>query len=64
VSRVKVMVDAADQLPARLDGVEILAGLRRSGGAEQAAAAMPAATYLLTIRFFPSWSPLAPGQPP
>src|SRR5260370_8614471 len=27
-------------------------------------AAMPAAMYLLTIRFFPSWLPLAPGRPP
>src|SRR5260370_41398231 len=30
----------------------------------RSAAAMPAAMYLLTIRFFPSWLPLAPGRPP
>ena len=47
-------VDAADQLSARLDRVEILAGLGRSGDAEQGAATMPPAMYFLTIPCFPS----------
>jgi len=46
--------DAANELPACLDGVEILAGLRRSAAPTSAAAATPAATYLLNILVFPS----------